>query len=119
MTGACLMMAHQVAGKAVRDSFFLSNHPASDLPKAVIAAVILSVILVFVFARLMGRFGPSQIVPAGFLISSILHLTEYMHVYESPAPWSLVIYFHIVALGAILLSGFWSLMTEDVRSEGG
>ena len=112
MTGAALMMAHQVAGKGVRDFYFLSNYPVEDLPKAVIAAVILSVILIVFFARLMGRFGPSQIVPAGFLVSSILHLTEYVHVHESPKAWSLVIYFHIVVLGAILLSGFWSLMTE-------
>lgn len=106
------MMAHQVAGKAVRDSFFLSNFPASDLPRAVITAVILSIILVLIFARLMGRFGPSRIVPVGFVLSSILHFMEYLHVHEAPAPWSLVIYFHIIALGAILLSGFWSLMAE-------
>jgi hypothetical protein len=34
MAGAALMLAHQVASKAVRDSFFLSNYPASQLPKA-------------------------------------------------------------------------------------
>lgn len=112
MTGAAMMMAHQVAGKAVRDSYFLSNYPATDLPKAVITAVIISILLVLVFARLMGRLSPYRIVPAGFLISSLLHLLEYSQVKESPALWSLVIYFHIVALGAILLSGFWSLMAE-------
>jgi hypothetical protein len=106
------MMAHQVAGKAVRDSFFLSNFPASDLPKAVISAVVISIVFVIIFARLMGRFGPSRTVPAGFLLSSILHFTEYLYVQGSPAPWSLVIYFHIVALGAIVLSGFWSLLAE-------
>jgi ATP/ADP translocase len=112
MAGASLMMAHQVAGKAVRDSFFLSNYPASDLPKAVICAVILSIALVFLFARVMSRFGPSRVVPAGFFLSSVLHFIEYSHVHDSPATWSLVIYFHVVALGAILLSSFWSLMTE-------
>lgn len=106
------MMAHQVAGKAVRDSYFLSNYPATDLPKAVIAAVVISILLVFVFARLMGRLGPYRIVPVGFFISSFLHFIEYTQVKEAPALWSLVIYFHIVALGAVLLSGFWSLMTE-------
>jgi len=60
------MIAHQVPGKAVRDSFFLSNHPASDLPKIVIAAAGISIIFVLVFARLLSRFGPSRIVPAGF-----------------------------------------------------
>jgi len=35
------MLAHQVAGKAVRDSFFLTNYPASELPKMVIAVWII------------------------------------------------------------------------------
>jgi AAA family ATP:ADP antiporter len=112
MMGAALMLAHQVAGKAVRDSFVLSNYPASDLPKVVMGAAVISIAFVLIFARLMGRFGPLRIVPIGFFLSSILHLTEYLHVGDLPAQWSLVIYFHIVALGAILLSGFWSLMAE-------
>ncbi len=112
MMGAALMLGHQVAGKAVRDSFFLSNYPASDLPKVIMAAAVLSIGIVLIFARLMGRFGPLRIVPIGFFLSSILHITEYLHVGEHPAQWSLVIYFHIVALGAVLLSGFWSLMAE-------
>jgi ATP:ADP antiporter, AAA family len=112
MTGSALMLAHQVAGKAVRDSFFLSNYPATDLPKVVMAAAAISIIFVFIFARLMGRFGPSRMVPVGFFISSLAHVAEYLRVQDSPAQWSLVIYFHIVALSAILLSGFWSLMSE-------
>jgi hypothetical protein len=112
MAGAALMVAHQVAGKAVRDSFFLSHHPASDLPRVVIAAAAVSILLVLVSARLMGRFGPARTVPAGFLLSAMLHLLEYAYMDGSPGRWSVFIYFHIVALGAILLSGFWSLMAE-------
>jgi ATP:ADP antiporter, AAA family len=112
MMGAALMLGHQVAGKAVRDSFFLSNYPASDLPKVIMAAAILSILIVLVFARLMARFGPLRIVPIGFFISSLLHCTEYFHIQDHPAQWALVIYFHIVVMGSVLLSGFWSLMTE-------
>jgi hypothetical protein len=118
MAGAALMIAHQVAGKAVRDSFFLSNYPASELPKMVIAAAVVTMLLVLLFARAMGRFGPQRLVAAGFLLSSIVHGIEYRMMPGNPALWSLVVYFHIVALGAILLSGFWSLMAEsfDPRS---
>jgi hypothetical protein len=112
MIGAALMLAHQVSGKAVRDSFFLSNYPASDLPKVVFAAAIISVVLVLIFARLIGRFGPSLMVPAGFFLSALLHLIEFFFVQDSPGKWSIVIYFHIVALSSVLLSGFWSVMTE-------
>jgi ATP:ADP antiporter, AAA family len=118
MAGAALMIAHQVAGKAVRDSFFLSNYPASELPKMVIAAAAVTMLMVLLFARAMGRFGPQRLVPAGFLLSTIVHGVEYRMMPGNPALWSVLVYFHIVALGAILLSGFWSLMAEsfDPRS---
>lgn len=112
MVGAALMIAHQVAGKAVRDSFFLSNHPVSSLPKVVIATAVLSIILVLAFSKLMRRFGPARTIPTGFLLSAGLHIIEYIWMRQSPDFWSLVVYFHIVALGSILLSGFWSLMNE-------
>jgi hypothetical protein len=118
MAGAALMMAHQVAGKAVRDSFFLSNYPVSDLPKMVIAAACVTIVLVLLFARVMGRLGPYRLVPAGFFVSSVIHMAEYRTMAGNPMLWSVLIYLHVVALGAILLSGFWSLMAEsfDPRS---
>ena len=106
------MLAHQVAGKAVRDSLFLSNYPASDLPKVVIAAAAVTVALVLIFARAMRRFGPQRLVPAGFFISSMAHVAEYRLTTGNPALWCVLIYFHVVG-GAILLSGFWSLMAES------
>jgi ATP:ADP antiporter, AAA family len=106
------MLAHQVAGKAVRDSLFLSNYPVSDLPKVVIAAAAVTVALVLIFARAMRRFGPQRLVPAGFFISSMAHVAEYRLTTGNPALWCVLIYFHVVG-GAILLSGFWSLMAES------
>ena len=106
------MLAHQVAGKAVRDSLFLSNYPASDLPKVVIAAAAVTVALVLIFARAMRRFGPQRLVPAGFFISSMAHVAEYRLTTGNPALWCVLIYIHVVG-GAILLSGFWSLMAES------
>jgi Na+/melibiose symporter-like transporter len=112
------MVAHQVAGKAVRDSFFLSNYPASELPKMVIAAAVVTLLLVLLFSRAMARFGPQRLVPAGFLVSAILHGVEFRMMPVNPALCSVLIYFHAFALGAILLSGFWSVMSEafDPRS---
>ena len=113
MSGAGLMIAHQVAGKAVRDSFFLTNYPASDLPKMVMAAAGVSLLAVVFFSRVMGRLGPRRLVPAGFFLSALAHLAERGFVASAPAPWSIVVYLHIVAFGAILLSGFWSQVTES------
>src|SRR4030095_2984010 len=56
--------------------------------------------------------------PSVFFISSMLPMAEYRVMAGNPSLWSVLIYVHIVALGAILLSGFWSLMAEtfDPRS---
>jgi ATP:ADP antiporter, AAA family len=118
MTGAALIVAHQVAGKAVRDSFFLSNYPISALPKMVIAAAAVTVLLVLLWTKAMSHFGPHRLVAAGFFVSSILHVLEYREMEGDPRLWSVLIYFHIVAMGAILLSSFWSVMSEsfDPRS---
>lgn len=113
MAAASFMLAHQVAGKAVRDSFFLSNYPVTDLPKMVMASAVVSVALVVLFARAMARFGPPRMIPAGFLLSALLHGAEYYFGPRDPALWSVVIYLHIYSLAAILLSGFWSLMAES------
>lgn len=113
MGGAALMLAHQVAGKAVRDSLFLTNYPVSELPKMVMASAALAVVFVLLFARAMGRFGPLRLVPAGFFLSAVAHAAEYSFLADAPALWSVLVYLHIVGLGAILLSGFWSQMAES------
>src|SRR5262249_20107133 len=45
MVASGLMVAHQVAGKAVRDGLFLSRFAPSDLPKVVAAAALAAVLL--------------------------------------------------------------------------
>ena len=45
-------------------------------------------------------------------MSALAHTTEYMFLQGSPTRLSIVVYLHIVALGTILLSGFWSQMAE-------
>ena len=118
MLGASLMLAHQVAAKAVRDSFFLTLYPVTDLPKMVMSAAAASVILVLVFGRAMSRVGPQRLVPVCFAISALGHGAEFLLSSRSPGLTAVIVYLHVVALGAILLSGFWSLVNEsfDPRS---
>ena len=112
MAAAGLMLAHQVAGKAVRDSFFLSSHPASALPVMVMSAAAVSLIFVLAFARAISRFGPRRIVPLGFLLSAAGHAIEFPFAATVPSATSIAVYLHVVGLGAILMSGFWSLANE-------
>lgn len=111
MVGAGFMLAHQVASKAVRDAIFLSVMPVTDLPRMVITAALLSVAAVPLYSRAMTWLGPRRLVPAGFAVSAALHLLEWA-LYDRGALVAILIYIHVVALGALLLSGFWSLASE-------
>ena len=110
------MVAHQVAGKAVRDGLFLSRFSPTDLPKVVILAALVSVLLGIAFSRLLSRYGPLRLVPAAIGLGSILHLAEFALLRTldgySRAAVITVVYLHLVGFGAILLSGFWSMAGE-------
>ena len=111
MIVAGLMLAHQVASKAVRDAAFLATWPVESLPAMVIATAATVVLVVPLYARLLSRFGPRVVVPAGFLLSAAAHAIEWR--LSSGNPWvAVAVYLHVAGLGAMLLSGFWSLISE-------
>ena len=110
------MVAHQVAGKALRDGLFLSRFAPSDLPKVVAAAAVVSVLLGLGFARLLASSGPFRVVPLAFGAGALLHLTEFGLLRSASdgvrAVVITLVYLHLVGFGAILLSGFWSVANE-------
>src|SRR5688572_23919458 len=109
---ASLLVAQQVAAKALRDALVLSSLPVSALPQLMLTSALIGVPLVLVFARLMGRFGPERVV-AGLLVArSILHLGEWWLYAREPGAAAAVFYVDVSVLGAITLSGFWALVTE-------
>src|SRR4051794_3530625 len=116
MAASSLMVAHQVAGKALRDGLFLSRFAPSDLPKIVAASAVVSVLLGLGFARILARFGPLRLVPIAFGAGSLLHLVEFILLRNPTAAVRAivitVVYLHLVGFGAILLSGFWSIANE-------
>src|SRR6185369_8744737 len=75
--GAGLIMAHQVAGKAVRDGLFLSQFTPAALPAIMGAAAVFSILLGLLFARRMSRLGPARVVPVAFAIGGLLHWVEF------------------------------------------
>jgi len=114
--GSALIVAHQVAGKAVRDGLFLSRFSAGDLPKAVACAALISVLLGLGFSRVLSRYGPLRVVPAAFAAGSLLHVVEFL-LLQTPGEGMrgvvvTIVYVHLVGFGAILLSGFWSVANE-------
>ena len=112
MAAAAFMLAHQVAGKAVRDALFLSAFPAGYLPRIVIVAAIGAILLGLLFSSLLSRYGPRRVVPAAFALSFVLHTLEWLGRDIAPGPVAAFVYLHIVDLGAVVLSGFWALSSE-------
>jgi hypothetical protein len=109
---ATTMIAQQVAGKATRDALFLSNFDVTNLPKVMIASAIASMAGVLVMSRLLSRFSPFALVPAVFGASAILFIGEWLLLGSHPGVASVVLYLHMAVFGAILISGFWSVINE-------
>ena len=112
MAAATFMLAHQVAGKAVRDALFLSEFPAAYLPRIVVVAALGAILLGLLFSNLLSRYGPRRVVPAAFAASFVLHAAEWLLRDIAPSPVAAFVYIHIVDLGAVVLSGFWALAGE-------
>ena len=107
-----LMMAWQLAAKTTRDSLFLAVFPATALPPAVGAAAICSIVVALFSAKLVHRFGPYRLIPSVYLLGAALHVTEWMLLTTFPQPIAAFIYIHVMALGPVMLSGFWALASE-------
>ena len=112
------MIAFQVGGKATRDALFLSNFPVTALPGMLIASAAFAILAVLLVSRLMSANGPAAIIPFAFGISSILLIAEWLVFSAAPRVVAVLLYLHMAAFGAILVSGFWSIIAElfDPRS---
>lgn len=114
MATAAFMMSHQVGGKSIRDALFLQAFGPERLPAMVMAAAVVSVLLGVFGARLFSRFSPERAVPWSFAASGLLQLAEWKLVEASPRLGALAVYLHMVAFGAVLLSSFWLLLSEQL-----
>lgn len=112
LVAATTMIAQQVAGKATRDALFLSNFDVTNLPKVVIAAAIASIVGVLIMSRLLSLISPINLIPAIFGLSSLLYIGEWLLLDYRPGVTSIILYLHMAVFGAILISGFWSIINE-------
>jgi hypothetical protein len=109
---AALMIAQQVASKAVRDALFLGSFPAIALPKVMLAAALLSFPMARGVSRAISRFGPVWVTRIGFALNGAGSIFEWFLVPDSPRLAAVCVYFHVATLGGALISAFWSLANE-------
>ncbi len=107
-----LIMAYLVAGKASRDALFLSQFSTSNLPAMIAAAAIAAVAMSGLGGRMLVRLGPNRMTVVSFALSGILQVGEWMLFGYRPRMAACLVYVHVVAFGAVLISAFWSLMNE-------
>jgi len=106
------MVAFQLAGKATRDALYLSTFSVTTLPRILILAALLSALFTLGLSRLMARQGPGRLIPPLFLGSAGLLLVEWLMARHLRPVAAVLFYLHYSALGALLVSGFWSMVTE-------
>ena len=104
---------HLLAGKAARDGYFLTFFGPSRLPEMVAAAAAFSLLASFLLGWMLTRSSPARLLPGAFLISGVLQLGEWFLLLKQPRVASLVVYLHMFALGFLLLSGFWAMLSEE------
>jgi hypothetical protein len=109
---ALLMLAQLLAGKAIRDALFLTYFDATDLPAAIIGAGVISLLSAVPAARGLARFGPARAVPWLFAVSAGLFIAEWSLVERAPKVTAVILYLHLAAAAAVLISGFWSTVNE-------
>jgi hypothetical protein len=109
---ATAMIAEQVAGKVTRDTLFLSHFPATELPRAMVAAAVLSILAALAFSELLARSTPARIVPRIFGASAALFVGEWFLAGTAPQLVAVSLFLHMSAFGLLVISGFWSLINE-------
>jgi len=109
---AFLLIANQVAARAVRDALFLSTFQVKSLPLAMGGAAIAALAGAEALSVALARRSPARVVPAAAALSAILLGAWWAVGLVWPATAALLVYVHVAAFGGALVSGFWSLVNE-------
>ena len=107
-----LVVATFVAGKAARDAILLSSIAVTSLPMFVGISAVLTFPLVLVTARATGRIGPARLMPLLNAASAIVLVADWIAMARWPWLTAVAVYLHLAALGPVLVSGFWSTVSE-------
>ncbi len=106
-------MLNQLAGKAARDGYFLTSFGAARLPEMVAAAAAFSLLASYLAARLFAWRPPARALPLAFLASGVLQIGEWALLLVQPRIAAVLVYLHTFGVGAVLFSGFWSMLSEE------
>ena len=123
MLVAAVVTAQFVAGRASRDTLFLTDLGTTALPAVGFAAAALSVVLSLGGARVLPGVSTSISVPIAFVVSTGLFVVEWLLLSgpceqvvdrcRSKDAGAIALYLHVSGLGPLLGSGFWLVASEQ------
>lgn len=106
------MIAQQVAGKATRDALFLSSFGVRALPGMMAGSAVVSLLGVLWFSRLLMRYTPGRVVPAGFAVGGAILLAIWVLSFGAPRLAAIGLYLYSALFGTAIISAFWSNINE-------
>jgi hypothetical protein len=109
---AFLLIAQQVAARAVRDALFLSAFQVKSLPLVMGAAALAALAGAELLSFGLSRRSPSRLVPAAAGVSAVLLASWWALGLAAPRVAAVGLYLHVAAFGGALVSGFWSIVNE-------
>jgi len=109
---AGLLIAQQVAARAVRDALFLSAFQVKSLPLVMGASAIAALAGAELLSVGLSRKAPSRLVPAVAGLSALLLAVWWAVGLTWPRAAAVLLYLHVAAFGGALVSGFWSMVNE-------
>lgn len=109
---AVVVLASQLAGKAARDAIFLQRFSVTNLPLLLAVSSALAIAVTFLFARTLRRGIPVRVVQIANVVSAALMIVEWALLAQFPRAIATIVFMHQTLLGPILVSGFWSVVSE-------
>ena len=106
------MVGQLIAGRAVRDTLFLTEYDAAHLPTVMLAAAGTSLAAAVLVGRLMPRLGPRRMAVGITLANAAIFALEALLLEAAPRVVAVVAYVHISTLGALVVSAFSSVVNE-------
>lgn len=107
-----LLVALQVAAKSSRDALICAAFSSNELPRVMALGAVLAGLFAFSMARAFRAFGPARVVPILLLLNSVALGAEYIALPSASRAVALILYLHVTAVGAVVVSGFWSITSE-------
>jgi hypothetical protein len=112
MLGAAAVTAQCVVGKATRDALFLTTLDFTALPAMLVAASLVSILLLAAYARAAHSIDPAVLMPALLIGSGTMFAAEWALRAAAPEVIAVTFYLHATASAALVASGFWLTVSE-------